>query len=81
MRPGSASGVQLPNGVLKKLADAMTTPAGGGAGQIPAGFTYLGQFIDHDLTFDKTGLMEAADVSPAEIALSRSPTRASPMSE
>ena len=22
--------------------------------QIPAGFTYLGQFIDHDLTFDKT---------------------------
>ena len=22
--------------------------------QIPAGYTYLGQFIDHDLTFDKT---------------------------
>ena len=29
----------------------------GGAGPIPAGFTYLGQFIDHDLTFDKTTVM------------------------
>ena len=26
-------------------------------GQIPAGFTYLGQFIDHDLTSDKTTVM------------------------
>ena len=23
-------------------------------GGIPAGYTYLGQFLDHDLTFDKT---------------------------
>ena len=30
---------------------------GGGQSQIPAGFTYLGQFIDHDLTFDKTNVM------------------------
>ena len=30
---------------------------GSAAGQIPAGFTYLGQFIDHDLTFDKTTVM------------------------
>ena len=30
---------------------------GGGPSQIPAGFTYLGQFIDHDLTFDKTSVM------------------------
>jgi hypothetical protein len=22
-------------------------------GQIPAGYTYLGQFLDHDLTFDR----------------------------
>ena len=30
------------------------TEGGGGASQVPAGFTYLGQFVDHDLTFDKT---------------------------
>ena len=30
------------------------TAGGGGASQVPAGFTYLGQFVDHDLTFDKT---------------------------
>ena len=30
---------------------------GGGSGPVPAGFTYLGQFIDHDLTFDKTTVM------------------------
>src|SRR5690242_19720850 len=25
---------------------------------IPAGYTYLGQFIDHDITFDPTSLLE-----------------------
>ena len=35
-------------------------------GQMPAGFTYLGQFIDHDLTFDKSALMEGVDISPAD---------------
>ena len=30
---------------------------GGGQSTIPAGFTYLGQFVDHDLTFDKTDVM------------------------
>jgi hypothetical protein len=42
-------------------------------GPIGAGFTYLGQFIDHDLTFDKTALMEGADVSPADLEQGRSP--------
>src|SRR4051794_37110450 len=38
---------------LTKVANAMTKGGGGQTG-IPAGFTYLGQFIDHDLTFDAT---------------------------
>ena len=42
-------------------------------GQMPAGFTYLGQFIDHDLTFDKSALMEGVDISPATLEQSRSP--------
>ena len=43
-------------------------------GQMGAGFTYLGQFIDHDLTFDKTGVMEGVDISPVDIEQSRSPS-------
>ena len=46
-------GKQIPEGARKALADAMAV-AGGGSVGVPAGFTYLGQFIDHDLTFDKT---------------------------
>jgi hypothetical protein len=56
-----------------KLADAMTV-ANLSDGTIGAGFTYLGQFVDHDLTFDKTALMEGADVSPVDIEQSRSPS-------
>jgi Animal haem peroxidase len=48
-----------------------TAQAGGGGTGIPAGYTYLGQFIDHDLTFDKSAL--GPDVSPAEMLQNRSP--------
>ncbi|HEY7075354.1 MAG TPA: heme peroxidase family protein [Solirubrobacteraceae bacterium] len=55
-----------------KLAKAMT--AGGGPfGDIPAGYTYLGQFIDHDLTFDKTNVTLGTAVSPAQLLQGRSP--------
>ena len=57
----------------EKIAEAMTV-ANLTPGAIPAGFTYLGQYIDHDLTFDKTILMEEADISPATLISSRSPT-------
>jgi hypothetical protein len=36
-------------------------------GQIPAGFTYLGQFIDHDLTLDNPNLAENVDLNPATL--------------
>jgi len=54
-------------------AEAMTA-TGGTTGGMGAGFTYLGQFIDHDLTFDQSALMEGTDVSPADLILARSPT-------
>jgi len=57
----------------KKVGAAMAV-AGGGQSQIPAGFTYLGQFIDHDLTFDKTAVMLGANVTPAELLQGRSPS-------
>jgi hypothetical protein len=66
-------GKQLGEGARKKLGAAMAR-AGGGQSQIPAGFTYLGQFIDHDLTFDKTDVMLGANVTPAQLLQARSPS-------
>ncbi len=41
-------------------------------GTIPAGFTYLGQFVDHDITFDPTSLGENA-VDVADLVNFRTP--------
>src|SRR4051812_27152416 len=46
-------GVQLSEKNLTKIADAMIQE-GRVSMNIPAGFTYLGQFVDHDLTADRT---------------------------
>jgi hypothetical protein len=47
---------------LQELADAMTDadPAStaGNNANVPAGFTYLGQFVDHDVTLDLTAIGE-----------------------
>jgi hypothetical protein len=56
-----------------KIAEAMIR-GGGRPTSVPAGFTYLGQFIDHDLTFDKTEVMLGERVSPAEMLQARSPS-------
>jgi hypothetical protein len=69
----SGSGRQLPEANRRRLGEAIVG-GGGGASQIPAGFTYLGQFVDHDLTFDKTSVMLGEDVSPAELLQARSPS-------
>ncbi len=50
---------------LKELADAMldaapNDPAGDNT-KVPAGFTYLGQFVDHDITLDLTAFGEKQD--------------------
>ncbi len=44
--------------VLIKLADAMQSQDRDENPAIPAGFTYLGQFVDHDITFDTTSSLE-----------------------
>src|SRR5918995_1481925 len=69
----SGAGQQLGEANLKKLGAEMAE-AGGGATGVPAGFTYLGQFIDHDLTFDKTQVMFGANVTPAQLRQARSPS-------
>jgi hypothetical protein len=69
--------------IFETVATAMTTdPAGGdpdsGDGPpdsgIPAGFTYLGQFVDHDLTKDVTADQLGQDVTVDELLQGRSPT-------
>ena len=68
----SGAGKQIGEGAALKVGREMAA-GGGGSGPIPAGFTYLGQFIDHDLTFDKTTVMLGQNVSPAQMLQGRSP--------
>ena len=48
-------GRQLGEPNRRRIARTMTG-GGGGASRIPAGFTYLGQFVDHDITLDLTSI-------------------------
>ena len=66
-------GHQLGDPLRKRLGSAMAA-GGGRAGPIPAGFTYLGQFIDHDLTFDRTQVMLGANISATQLLQARSPS-------
>jgi hypothetical protein len=69
--PGTGRQLGAPN--RRRIANAMVG-RGSAAGPIPAGFTYLGQFIDHDLTFDKTTVMLGDHISPAQLIQARSPS-------
>lgn len=51
--------VQFTDISLENLARAMGSPGGGeDNASILSGFTFLGQFIDHDITFDPTSSLE-----------------------
>ena len=69
----SGIGRQLAVPSRRRLAQAMVSGAEVPS-QIPAGFTYLGQFVDHDLTFDKTSVMLGELISPADLVQARSPS-------
>src|SRR5262249_16606550 len=64
---------QLADANRRKVGTAMTA-AGDPNATIPAGVTYLGPFVDHDLTFDKTQVMLGQNVSPAQLLQGRSPS-------
>ena len=65
-------GTALAAAATRKLARAMVV-GGGGKGDVPAGYTYLGQFVDHDLTMDRTSVMLGEDVRPVDLLQGRSP--------
>ena len=54
----------VPDADLLELAQAMkdddARSIGGDNPNVPAGYTYLGQFVDHDITLDTTPLAEVA---------------------
>ena len=57
-------GAQLGEPNRLKIAIRMTRLGDGQVnGSIPSGYTYLGQFIDHDLTFDKSKLAGGISLS------------------
>jgi hypothetical protein len=66
--------------LLEKVAAAMTVAPTAPATQpqsadppVPAGFTYLGQFVDHDLTLDNTARALGEHVTVNELLQGRSP--------
>ena len=66
--PSPESLTELGNGML----DAMPDDPAGDNNDVPAGYTYLGQFIDHDITFDPTSLQEKL-VDPSGLRNFRTP--------
>jgi len=69
-------GEPLDDPTREALADAMTLPESqpdSSTPPIPAGYTYLGQFVDHDLTMDRTAVALGEDVTVAELVQGRSP--------
>ena len=69
-------GPQLDEETRIALATAMTAdvPQPDSADpSIPAGFTYLGQFVDHDLTMDRTGTQLGEEVNLDDLVQGRSP--------
>jgi hypothetical protein len=67
-------GKELRPPLARKLATAMVVSGREPEGSVPAGYTYLGQFIDHDLTMDVTDVRLGEDVSPSELLQARSPS-------
>jgi hypothetical protein len=66
------AGLQLDERVLGNLATIMTA-GGGGPSDVPAGYTYLGQFIAHDLSFERV------TVAPGQRRAGPVPQQRSPM--
>ncbi|WP_367138334.1 heme peroxidase family protein [Saccharothrix sp. HUAS TT1] len=69
-------GTPSTEGTMVALAAAMTADVpqlDSADPPIPAGFTYLGQFVDHDLTMDRTDSQLGEDVTLDELVQGRSP--------
>lgn len=68
---GSAVDKATVSGLAKAMTDSPGPDSSGLT--IPAGFTYLGQLIDHDLTMDRTAKALGSTVTIEELLQGRSP--------
>ena len=73
-RMGPKGTGRQPSRAIRKKVGELMAAGGGETSDIPSGFTYLGQFIDHDLTFDKTNVMLGTHVAPTALLQARSPS-------
>ncbi|MGW2051273.1 peroxidase family protein [Streptomyces sp. NPDC001858] len=73
--PPSRPAQQLDRAARTELAQAMTNAAATQPDQpeVPAGFTYLGQFVDHDLTLDATAVRLEDEITVRQLLQGRSP--------
>ncbi|MEX0642061.1 MAG: heme peroxidase family protein [Pirellulales bacterium] len=67
-RPEAAGLIQLGQAMSETQPDPALDS------NIPAGFTYLGQFVDHDITSDPSILDETGEMDPAQIDSLRPPS-------
>jgi hypothetical protein len=76
MLPELVTPLVVPDEALRDLGLAMVDGRGGASSidneNVPAGYTYLGQFVDHDITLDTTTLTEIAD-DPTAVSNFRTP--------
>lgn len=72
--PGLKNERENSTNVLAKLAFAMVGGAGRTDPTLPAGYTYLGQFVDHDMTLDKAELDLGTTMNIPGLLSQRSPT-------
>ncbi len=62
---------------LQALGEAMHTDTAADPdrlSRVPAGFTYLGQFIDHDVTLDLTATLPSGTIEPEDLDQGRTPS-------
>ncbi|MEU9311175.1 heme peroxidase family protein [Streptomyces sp. NPDC048256] len=73
--PRSRPAQQLDRNARTELAKAMTDPERDHPDQpgVPSGFTYLGQFVDHDLTLDATAVRLEDEITVRQLLQGRSP--------
>ncbi|MBU9762889.1 heme peroxidase [Mycobacterium sp. TNTM28] len=68
--PGTPASAEL----VTALAEAITTQPPDADDDVPAGYTYLGQFVDHDMTRDNTVADLGSDLTVDELIQGRSPS-------
>jgi hypothetical protein len=70
--PRLPAGDELHSDTVDALVDAMGGRSGGRNDDVPAGYTYLAQFVDHDITFDPTSKLHD-DNAPRALPNFRTP--------